>query len=190
MVRDRIEVEPLIRSNRRTVVDPKHWAPENGAQWEIHQNGQLPFALLKGTMPDYSDFSAYFVMSGQQLLIDWKATTGYGTATFDELARKQGNPAEIRGLISLSGHYSPVFPESEFRSYLLESPDGETVIWCYTRRGDPVDEQIQAIITGGAILRSSSNAHKVTLRLEQASEHALPNQWLIEELLHKDWIEP
>lgn len=190
MTRDCSAVEPLVRSSRRPVVVSRHWSPENDARWEVHQNEGLPYALLNGKMPDYSEFNAYFVLADQRLLLDWKATTAFSTATFEELKRNQGDPAEIRGSLTPSGHYSPIFPETNYRSYLLESPDTMTMIWCYTRRSEPVDEQIQALFVGGGILKPSSKPQKVTLRLEHAPEDALPNQWLIGELLHKDWISP
>jgi hypothetical protein len=43
---------------------------------------------------------------------------------------------------------------------------------------------------GGNIISGSNEAKKYTLRLEGAPEAAAANQWIIAELLHKDWIEP
>jgi hypothetical protein len=43
---------------------------------------------------------------------------------------------------------------------------------------------------GGAILSGTPLPKKFTLRLKAGSDDALPNQWTIVELLHKDWIAP
>ena len=190
MLRDRDAVEPLVLSSHRPVLISKSWDPEAGAQWEVHENKGSPFAVLRGKLPDYSGFSAYFVMENDQLLIDWKATTGYGSATFDELNAGQGTPDEIRGVISPAKYFSPVFPEKEFHSFLLSLSDSEIAVWCYTRRGQPVDEALTGLCHGGDIRKSSSVSHKVTLRLERGPEDSLPNQWMVAKMLNDEWISP
>ena len=190
MVRDRDAVEPLILSSHRPVLISKSWAPEKTSRWEVHETQSLPFAILHGTLPDYSEFDAYFVLEDQKLLIDWKATTHFGTATFDELNGGQGDPAEIRGVISPAKYFSPVFPEAEFQNFMLSAPNSEKAIWCYTRRDQPVSDTLTRLCLGGDIQKPSSETHKVTVRLEQGPDEALPNQWIIAELLNDEWISP
>lgn len=190
MVRDRSAVEPLILSSHRPVLISRNWAPEKTARWEIHETSNLTFGLLHGALPDFSEFEAYFVLEDQKLRIDWKATTCFGTATFDELSANQGNPAEIRGVIQPDKYFSPVFPEAEFHCFLLSTPCSERAIWCYTRRGQPADDALVGLLFGGNIRKASSVSHKVTLRLERGPAEALPNQWIIAELLNDEWISP
>lgn len=190
VIRNRIAVEPLIRSSQRVPLISKQWTPEEDSMWGVHQSKETQFARLIGKLPDDSEFYGYFVLEDRHLLLDWKATTGYGTATFKELAQNQGNPAEIRGTLRPSEYYSIVFPEDMFQCYLFDGPDQEDVIWCYTRHGTSVDREIQTLFVGGAILKNTLKPRKVTLRLERAPDGAFPNQWLIEELLHNDWISP
>jgi hypothetical protein len=190
LVRDWAAIEPLVRANRRAVVVSKRWAPAKNAHWEILAIDGKPLGMLTGKLPDFSDYRAYFVMDNEQLRIDWKATTGYGTATFKELETHQGNPAEIRGTLRPSGHYSPVFPETRYQSYMFIAPDDITAIWCYTPRGEPVDEALAGLFRGGVILKPSSEPRRVTLRLAHGPEASLPNQWLVGELIQKEWISP
>ncbi len=190
MVRNRKAIEPLILASDRAVLVSKRWVPENDARWEVHQTKGQPFGLLKGKLPDFSDFRAYFVIEDQQLRIDWKATTGYGTASFDELETRQGKASEIRGTLSPAGHHSAVFPETEFACYLFSAPDAVKAVWCYTILGEPVDKAVKDLFRGRGILKPSFKPHKVTLRLQQGPASARPNQWLIGEMLHKDWISP
>lgn len=190
MVKDPVHIIPLIHSKPRPVLISKRWSPEGNAKWNVLISNSKPFGRLHGHLPDYSEFSAYFVLSDDQLRIDWKATTGYGTATFDELTHSQGDPSEIRGTIKPTDYYSPVFPEAEFQSYQLFSPDGTTAIWCYTYRQIPTADTIDKLFHGGDILKTKIKPQRITLRLEHGPDGALPNQWLIGEMLHEEWISP
>jgi hypothetical protein len=190
LVRDAKSVEPLIRSSHRPVDAPRGWRPQSGLSWVTAGEGLKLFGVLEGLLPDFSPFRAYMVVSGSALLIDWKATTAYSTATFAELLEGTGNPAEIRAFIAPSGFYSATFPEAEYRSFQLVSADGRDAVWCYTRRGDAADGQIAGIFREGEILEASREPTRVTLRLARGPDGAAPNQWLIAEMLHKDWLMP
>ena len=164
-------------------------APHTDHWTALHGDG-LTYGLLKGTLPDHSRFEAYFVMEGEQLVLDWKATSGYGTADFGELAQKRGNPAEIRAWISNAGFYTLAFPEDSFQCYQLLSPDKQQSVWAYCRRGGEVEGLINTRLKAGYILQNEMESMKATVRLEAGPTEALPNQWLLGELLHKDWIAP
>lgn len=190
LVRDAAAVEPLIRTLHRPALVTKAWLPPDSTRWNVITNDGRPFAMLEGTLPDFSRFSAYCVMSANQLRLDWKATTGYGTATFEELTRSQGDPTEIRARIILSPFYTASYPEAEFQSYQLMSPDESHAIWGYTRRGEAVDGVLGKLFQGGGILESTSEPKKITVRLARGPAGSLPNQWVLAEMLHIDWINP
>lgn|GEM_PF-2003902 len=183
-------VEPHIRKNHRSMVVSKEWLPPEDTTWNVIDNDGHPFGLLVGNLPNFSKFSAYLVLSDNHLHLDWKATTGYGTATFEDLANNHGDPTEIRGKILPSGFFTATFPEAEFQSYQLVSPDDSKAIWCYMRRGNPAEGVLGKLFLAGEILQSTPEPQKVTLRLEPGPAGALPNQWLITEMLHKDWLTP
>lgn len=159
-----------------------HWTALNGEG--------LTYGLLKGTLPDYSRFEAYFVMEDGRLVLDWKASSAFGTADFAELAQKSGDSVEIRAWISNAGFYTLAYPEDEFQCYQLLSPDKQQSVWAYSRRGGDVEALINSRLKGGYILQNETESMKATVRLEAGPADALPNQWLIGELLHKDWIAP
>jgi len=168
----------------------KRWTLSENARWEVHQTQSLPFGILRGNLPDFSEFEAYFVIEDHQLRIAWKATTGYGTAAFDQLKTGQGDPAEIRGMIRPAKYFSPVFPEADYRSFMFIAPNDDTAIWCYTHRGSPVNDALVKLCYGGGIRKPASKLHKVTLRLEHGPDKAMPNQWIIAEILQEEWISP
>ena len=188
LVRDQKTVEPLIRSKPIAPPAPRSWDIAGKTTWNVSETAGLVIGILEGPLPDQAKFRAYFTFAENRLVLDWKATTGYGTATFDELERTQGDISEIRGTILPSGLYTMTFPETEFQNYQLVSPDNQTAIWCYCRRGELPDTEIGRLIMGGEIVKTTPEPQRVTLRLEKAPAGSLPNQWLIKEVLHKDWI--
>ncbi len=190
VVRGVKELEPVIRSGFRPLQVPKDWSPRKQATWSVAGEAGKVYGVLDGTLPDFSEFQAYMALEDGRLLLDWKASTAYGTAGFDEMVAGRGNTSEIRGFIEPTGFYNAAFPEDSYRSYQLLSADRERTIWCYTRKGSPVDAAIGVQFQEGAILEATKGKVKITVRLERGPDQALPNQWLIGEMLHKDWIMP
>ena len=190
IVRDAKRLEPLIREHFRPGLISKAWIPPDDTQWSVFDAGDVQYGILEGRLPNFMKFSAYLVFSESNLLLDWKATTCYGSATFSELEKKQGDPSEIRAAIAPAGFYTAVFPETEFSSYQFTSQDGNKSIWCYARLGSAAGDGLSKLFQTGEIIETSLAPQKVTLRLESGPEGALPNQWLIAEMLHKDWITP
>ena len=190
LVRDASVVAPLIRTHHRLNGLSKTWQPPADTAWNVFDNDGHPFGLLAGTLPDYSMFTAYWVISNKHLRLDWKATTGYGTATFKDLSRGQGDPAEIRGKIIPADYYTGALMEDEFRSYQFFSPDDHHSIWCYARRGDPLDTALVELCIGGDMSNNTARQTKVTLALNRGPAGALPNQWLVTSILHNEWITP
>lgn len=190
LLRDGNAMKATLQANWHPLGISKTWEPAADSAWAVLEIPGHPCGLLQGTFPDESKFSAFFTNDGNKLQLDWKATAGFGTTTFGQLANGLGEPAEIRGDISCSNFYSGIFPEADYQSYRLISPDGETSIWCYARRGESADESIAPLVhrgeAGGDLQRSS----RITLRLERGPTAALPNQWLIGEMLHLDWVTP
>lgn len=190
LVRDGEALRETIRKHWRPGDLPARWAPETSSAWYVLDSGGAPFALMEGNFPDYTRFSAYFVKREERLLLDWKATVGFCSASFGALEKGTGDPAEIRGMISPGEFYNATWPESEFHSYRLVSPDGQTAIWCYARRGELADAGIHPLFNQGEIIQEAQGARKITLHLERGPAGASPNQWLIREMLHIEWIKP
>lgn len=190
LVSDPGSVRETLRKNWQPMAISSDWMPAEGVTWQIQKANNHSYGVLEGTLPDFSKFAAYFTFKGNHLLMDWKATTGFGTATFDELSKSQGDAREIRGVISPSDYYTATWPETEYRSFQLIAPAGEKSIWCYARRSDAAEIALAELFQTGEILQESLSARKVTVRLEHGPDGALPNQWQVAELLHIDWTNP
>lgn len=190
LVRDAQALAPLIRANHRPLMASNQSIAPDGTTWKVVDNDGTPFGLLEGILPDFSKFSAYCVISNKHLLVDWLASTAYGTATFEELEQNQGNPAEIRGTIIPSDFFTGAFPEDKFQCYQLFSPNKKKSIWCYAHRGESLDESLRQLVAEEKILNLTPQQKKVTLQLDHAPFGALPNQWLVIRMLHKEWLAP
>jgi hypothetical protein len=167
---------------------PDNYFPSKDLPWNtVLLDGQL-VGLLEGTFPNGSPFEAYFVNQGDRLKIDWKATSVFGTANFKQLRDGIGDGSEIRGTITNSSFYTAIWPEADFQSYCLTYPGVEISIWCYARRGDASFQALAPVFSKGLIIDNSSNSQNVTLNLVRGASSALPNQWLIREILHLNWL--
>ncbi len=188
LIRDAADMNGVLRQRWEPARLPRGWEPAPDSGWQVMELMGHPCALLSGHLPDNSWFQAYFTADNDRLLLDWKATTGYGTATFKDLEQGRGNGDEIRGEITLSDFYSLVFPEDTYQAFQLVSPDGNHYIWCYAARDTPAFAALARELQGGPILDKTSDSAKVTLALDRGPDGSLPNQWLIRDLLQIDWI--
>ncbi len=190
LLRDGNALKETLQANWQPREISKTWEPAVNSAWEVSDIPGHPCGLLQGTFPDHSKFSAVFTTDGHNLQLEWKATVAFGTATFGQLTSGQGDPGEIRGEISGADYYSGIFPEADYHSYRLIAPDGESSIWCYARRGEAADQSVAPLLHVGEIGGELRHSQKITLRLERGPTGALPNQWLIREILQMDWLTP
>lgn len=190
LIRDAAAIKDTLRTHWTPLKLSRQWAPPADSTWSVFDLEGRTCGMLEGELPDGERFSAYVTPQDGRLRLDWKATTAFSTASFSELEKGTGDPSEIRGQLSLSDYYGPVFPEQEYRSYRLVAPDRVSLIWCYVRLGSVEDAKIGAYFKYGEILNEMPGTRKITLRLERGPEGALPNQWSIGEMLHIDWVTP
>lgn len=190
LIKDGKMLEETLRREWDPLMLPSSWAPDDDSSWNIQEFDGQAYAVMDGYLPDKSKFSAYFTRQAGRLVLDWKASVGFGTATFDELVEGKGDAAEIRGEISAADYYSATWPEAEYQNYRLTSPDRKNSIWCYVRRGEATEAVIAPLFTPGAILGESKTTWKITLRLARGPAESLPNQWLVGEMLHINWATP
>jgi hypothetical protein len=188
LLRDGQSHEEIIRREWKPTSVPENWPPAKDFTWQVVKSGAHYCGVLEGTLSDFTKFSAYFANQDDRLWMDWKATTGYSSASFENLAKGTGDAREIRGSLVPSNFYTAVWPEAEYLSYQMVSPTGETAIWCYASRQSPPAGALSGLFQTGEILRETEGPKKVTLYLEPGPAGRLPNQWLIAELLHTDWI--
>lgn len=190
LIRDGKKLEPTLREHWRSLKISSQWTPDVTSTWSSVMLGGRPCGVLEGSLPERKNFRAIFTFDHDRLLLDWKATTAFGTATFKELSLGNGDPSEIRGSLSQADFYTTDFPEETFRSLRLLDPHDDISIWCYTRRGTLEDTRIGPLFDVGVILNETVSDRRVTVRLTPGPKGAQPNQWVVAELLHEDWVNP
>lgn len=95
----------------------------------------------------------------------------------------------------MADYYTAAYPESGYQSFRLISKNDEAIIWCYQPRQSATYAKLisqfqTSLFTPEAPTSESTTLQKITLRLERGPSDALPNQWLIGELLHFEWLAP
>ncbi len=190
LVRNGAAMKEALRAHWQPLEVSKSWAPASNSSWGVMEQAGHACALLEGTLPDHSKFTAYFINEGDRLLLDWKATSVFSSAPFTLLEQNRGDPSEIRGMISTADYYTSAWPEEDYQCYRFLSPDGQSSLWCYGRRDSQSGAAINELFRKGEIIEESQSSRKITLRLERGPAEAQPNQWLIGEMLHIDWLAP
>ena len=190
-VRLRDEVSPLVKLGPVRALVPPRWAPSQDCEWQSYGEQGRVCGILTGVLPDFSQFTAFMTLEHDVLLVDWKATTGYGSASFEELAQGRGDSSEIRGFLKPTDFYTAAFPEQEFRSYVLLAPDREHSVWVYTRRDGPAEAKLSTSFAGGEIVAPDTDPQRFTVALFRPRDREIAaNQWIVKEVLHKQWIRP
>lgn len=190
LVRDRARVEPLMRQRWKPFPVGSKWAIPDEAQWSIQRIDHREFGHLTGMLPDFNPFQMFFVKEGEKMVIDWEASSVYSETTFADLSKGQGVGGVTRGVLAPADLYTFALPEEAYQCYRVTSSDREIGIWCYVKRDNPQAEKIAALFQQSAIPREIFGEYPVTLKLEKAPADSLPNQWVISEMLHIDWITP
>lgn len=191
-LRDGQQHRDLLIKNWHSVNASNKNSPPRDLSWStVNVSGKI-IGYLTGTRPDHAPINAFFVVDGQRILLDWKATTVYSTASIAQLTDGEGDPTEIRGKISLATFYPTAWPESDYQSYRLIPAAGEDFLWCYARRGGPAESAIAPFFRSSTIIDQGQvpKSVKITLRLTRGLEGSRKNQWLISEMLHIHWIAP
>ncbi len=189
-VRNGDAMRQLLEQEWQPIPVPPDWEPANKTSSQNFQNDSRTYAAVSGILPDFSPFEAYVVPEDGRLAVDWEASTGHGTATFEELESGEGDGSFIRAAIQRGQFYTAAFPESDYRSFRLISVDPDQAIWAYTLRGSAADDAIIALFRPGAILAGVQNEYRICLSLRRGDPESLANQWEIGELLHIDWVRP
>ena len=138
---------------------------------------------------NFSNFLAFFRYENSDLKLDWKATTGYGTASFNELKIGEGDGSEIRGWISPSDFFTQQLPDDKYHSYIFRSTSKDDSVWVYAEIGSQVDQNILALFSNSLITGESQTEVGVILNLERGNQEILPLQWMIKNLKAANWLD-
>jgi len=194
------EVLPLVRDGDRLRLKliefwkpwdvAPDWEPPSDAAMGYGSSGNRPYAFMKGPGPNFEPFHMIFVREDNRMLVDWEASEGIGSNPFEDLKNPDLQDAVMRVVVSPAVYYSAAFPEKKYRSFQLVARDGLDYVWGYAEIGTPEEEQLTALFRPGVIFTEQASSEPVRLRLSRRQPGAMPNQWVILDLLHKGWVAP
>jgi hypothetical protein len=180
---------PLISKIWKPSGAEEGWKPGDRSLWKTYQNESLLFGELRGTNYDFSTFLAVYRYENEVLKMDWKATSGYGSANFEELKLGQGDGSEIRAWIESSSFYTQELPENRYRSFIVRSPKKDVSIWVYTEIGSEIDNKVVGLFSVSPITGEYKTECKVILSLDRGKGAILPQQWMIKDLIAENWLD-
>ncbi|MDP4646672.1 MAG: hypothetical protein NWS80_06030 [Akkermansiaceae bacterium] len=180
---------PLIGQNWKPLGYPESWVPDESSLWSALNRDGIKYGILEGKTPEYDSFKAIYRINGEDLSMDWKATVGYSTTTFEELKGGKGDGSEIRGYLSTSDFHTFSYPESAWVSYRLVSPSGDNSIWVYAGRESEVAARFSKEFATSEITGEAAGVVQVILTIEAGNDESLPNQWEIRDLVRMGWID-
>jgi hypothetical protein len=180
---------PSVMDRWRPIGAEKGWMPSDDATWKTFQVGEVPYAELRGLDHNFSKFVAFFRYENSDLKMDWKATTGYGTAGFDQLKIGKGDGSEIRGRVSRSDFFTQQLSDDKYHSFIVRSPQNDASIWAYTEIGNQVDQDILALFSVSPITGEYQTEVSMILNLERGNQEILPHQWMIKSLIAANWLD-
>ncbi len=190
LVRDGERLEKVLRERWTPMKVPAGWHVPDESKWEILRIADREYGFLTGMLPDLRPFRFYIVQDGDKALLDWEASVGFSETKFEDLSKRQGEGGIVRGHVSVGDLYTFSLPEADYQCFRITSADGDTSLWGYVKRTDPVAEKMSEPFLPGIIPKEVLSEYPMTLRLAKGPAESLPNQWIITEMVHLEWLTP
>lgn len=169
---------------------PTNWSISNSEEISYASVGKLPYAIIMGTRPDFSRYQVFLVREHGRMQVDWEATLGLGSKTFEEMKSPATRMGEMRVIMAPISYYSQTFPESQYRAYRLTSNSTDDILWGYVPNGSPAAAALAEIFNEQAVFSDKPDQQSMRLRLTRGPAGASPNQWIVLDVLHKGWVTP
>jgi hypothetical protein len=124
-----------------------------------------------------------FVETPQGLRVDWEAWVGWSDVRWDDfISTKSTKPSTFRLSLAKVDYYNfGYLDDAKWRSYRLESPDGEHSLYGYVERGSALDKQIQ--------IDADTSTLPMMLSLRFAPDSKARDQVEITGVVAEGWVE-
>lgn len=164
---------------------------QDALQYAFTDSMNPPFMVLLGKRADHLPFRAYFVRDDGRLRLDWEATEGVCDIPIHELAQTPVvRGAVVRCELKAQPFYTASMPESGFNSFSINSADRQSWVWGYAERDSALDRRLKEALDAGGAIWEAKERERMTLRITSAPGREQPNQFLITDMLHIDWVRP
>lgn len=180
LVREPERAEPRMREfHGGDVVEPGRMSLFNTRR-DVER--RHPFISVRVRTGDFVEKGMAFMNTPDGLRIDWESWVGWSpTPWADFIASKPAEPAYFRVNLRPVDYYNFGFSDDlTWRSYRLDSPDGEHSLYGYVERRSIVDSMIQ--------LPPEIRTQPMTLLLRFPEDIESRNQVVIEQVVSEDWL--
>lgn len=184
------ELLPLVREPERAAprmrahyggdaIDPEGLSSFNTRALVLREG---PFLLVVVRTATFEEKVMAFVNTPQGLRIDWEGWVGWSAMSWEDfLAQKPTAPTLFRVVLRPVDYYNFGFSDdTRWRSYRLDSPDGQDTLYGYVERGSLIDSSIQ--------VPPEMKMSPYSLYLRFPDDGASRNQVLIERLAAESWF--
>jgi len=131
----------------------------------------------KGTVP------LTFVRTEAGWKIDWESWSGWSEVSWaDAVAQRPTKLVRLRAVVSPIEYYNFYFSdESRWRSFKLESPDGEHLLYGYVERHSALEEQL--------VSRKEEMSPRLLIEVRFPGDPSARNQVFISRIVNKGWTD-
>lgn len=141
------------------------------------------------------NFSAFFVHSSGEILLDWDATMAWGELPWNELQQaKPRNPKLLRALITKKASYDAIVGNVDQSGYLLASEDGGQFIFAFipldSVENKKNDEDLKALLNYGRVSTALKKDLRVSVKIRYGDELGKGSRFEIVDFLHEGWVRP
>ena len=123
-----------------------------------------------------------FVRTDAGWKIDWESWSGWSEVSWaDAVAQRPTKLVRLRAVVSPIEYYNFYFnEESRWRSFKLESPDGEQLLYGYVERGSPLEKQLS---------REQETSPRLLIEVRFPGDPSARNQVFISRIVNKGWTD-
>ncbi len=168
--------------------------------WEADHTGETAFLILKTENQNFLPMRLYFVRQGEQLKLDWEASTAWAPHTFPDLKKRLAQKEYsstgdrsylLRGLLRRRNEfYAGPYNDEEHAAFMISSYDQEHYFWGYTKRDSALDIELRKLLDHGSFVVDLKKDIPVTLRVKKGQKDALPSQLELMEFVFPEWVKP
>lgn len=186
------ELKPLIRHADTTLPKIASWLGSKsfempglkdvGADIRFFTWDGLEVAIVPVRTADYGKREVTLVKEDAAWRVDWESWSGWSEMSWEEFRRtKPTTPKLFRVKVFKVDYYNFGFKdELEWRSYRLESSDGEESLFGYAKRGSDTDVRIDP--------RDVTDGKRMLVMLKFPTESPADNQVVIESIVAEGWL--
>jgi hypothetical protein len=188
------DLKPWIRLPETTLPKIRDWLGQKpyaapgfkglAGDYNFATSEGLEVVVVPVRTADYEKRDLMLVKEAAGWRADWESWAGWSEMSWQEFrSSKPAEPKLFRVIVAKVEYYNFGFKdELEWRSYRLDSPDGENSLFGYVKRGSDTDVRIDP--------REAQDGKRMLVMLKYPPDSPGDNQVLIDRIVAEGWVDP